>query len=115
MFWDNLTAECERQGLLVYPLLKELGISTGNPNSWRKGGKVHSDTLLALSKRLGVSTDYLLTGERFNDSGAFSCANREEEMLLMMYRSIPEFQRAKCYAYIQGMYDFANTGEKSAV
>ena len=115
MFWDNLTAECERQGKYVTPLLKSLGISSGNISSWKKGGNIHSDSLLAIAKSLGVTTDYLLTGERVSQVGAITCADRDEEIMLMMYRSLNDSQRGKCYAYIQGMYDASDKKEKSAV
>ena len=105
MFWDNLIAECSRQGIKISPLLKELGISTGNLSSWKRGGNVHSDSLLALSQKLGVSTDYLLTGKRVSSQDAITCINRDEEVMLMMYRELTDYQKGKCFTYIQGMYD----------
>lgn len=112
MFWDNLMAECDRQGIKVTPLLKEVGCSSGNLSSWKRGGAVHSDTLLALSKRLGVSTDYLLTGKRGGPTGAVSCDNRDEEMLIIMFRSLSGYQKGKAYSYIQGLYDSVHPSER---
>jgi transcriptional regulator with XRE-family HTH domain len=114
MFWDNLMAECERQGIKVTPLIQEVGCSSGNLSSWKRGGAVHSDTLLALSKRLGVSTDYLLTGQRISSSDAVCCANRDEEMLIMMFRSLSEYQRGKAYSYVQGLYDSVRPSERQS-
>ena len=114
MFWDNLMAECNRQGVKVTPLIKELGISSGNLSSWKRGGAVHSDTLIAISKRLGVSTDYLLTGERAAQTDAVSCVDRDEESLLTMYRRLSARQKGKVYSYVQGMYDSIELSEKSA-
>ena len=115
MFWDNLVAECNRQGVKVTPMIQELGISSGNISSWKRGGNVHSDTLLSISKKLGVSVDYLLTGKRVSDSDAIYCTDRDEEMLIMMYRSLTPYQKGKCYSYVRGMYDSIEQGEKSAV
>ena len=114
MFWDNLMAECDRQGIKVTPLIKELGISSGNLSSWKKGGNVHSDSLLAIAQRLGVTTDYLLTGKRISAADAVSCVNRNEEIMLMMYRDLTEQQKGKCFSYIQGMYDSAERSQEQS-
>ena len=115
MFWDNFVDACIANGTKPTPLLQELNISTGSIGRWKKGGAVTSDILTAISNRLNVSTDYLLTGKEHDSGDAYKGISNEERRLLSMYNSLSEIQRAKCYAYIQGMYDSSDKKEKSAV
>lgn len=63
MFYDNLKAECERQGLKITPLTIECGGATGSIARWKYGAAPTSDIVVRFAERLGVTTDYLLTGE----------------------------------------------------
>ena len=60
MFYERLKAECERQGLKMTPIIIECGGSTGTIAQWKKGSHPNSKIVVALAKRLNVSTDYLL-------------------------------------------------------
>ena len=60
MFYEQLKKECKKQGLKMTPLIVECGISSGNIADWKKGGLPNGKILITLSKRLNVSTDYLL-------------------------------------------------------
>lgn len=105
MFYENLIAECERQGTKMTPILKELGVSTGSIGQWKRGGSVNSDLLLKLSERLGVTTDYLLKGTRPTGEDAIYCVNEKEESLLAMYREIPAMNQDFIYDAIKTAYD----------
>lgn len=63
MFYSQLIALCEKEGVKPTPLIKSLGFSAGNIKRWENGATVNSDILLAVSKHFKVSIDYLLTGE----------------------------------------------------
>lgn len=112
MFYDNLNAECNRQGVKMTPILNELKISSGSIGQWKRGGNVNSDVLLKLSERLGVTTDYLLKGIKFDPSSAVYCANKEEEQLLAMYRELPLINREFIYDAIKAAYDREQTTRK---
>lgn len=66
MFYQQLIALCEREGIKPTPLIKSLGFSAGNIKRWENGATVNSDILLAVSRHFKVSIDYLLTGEEYN-------------------------------------------------
>lgn len=121
MFWDNLLTACDAYGVKVTPLLQELNISTGNIGRWKRGGDVKSDVLVKLSKKLEVSTDFLLTGQASQPakSSAFECTTKDEQDLLMMYRSLPLQLRTLAFNYLKSSYDTYNVlvdnNSKSAV
>ena len=60
MFYERLKAECEKQGLKVTPVIIECGVSGGSIGEWKKGTIPSGKIIIALAKRLNVSTDYLL-------------------------------------------------------
>lgn len=68
MFYDNLKAECERQGLKITPIVLECGGNKGSLTGWRKGASPNSNIVVALATRLNVSTDYLLLGKEHSDT-----------------------------------------------
>ena len=63
MFYDNLKAECERQGLKITPIVLECGGNKGALSGWKRGASPNSDIVMKLSVRLNVSTDELLFGK----------------------------------------------------
>ena len=105
MFYENLIAECERQGVKMTPILNELKISSGSIGQWKRGGNVNSDVLLKLSRRLGVTTDYLLKGKNEISNNAVYCVNENEELLLSMYRELPLMNQEFIYGAIKTAYD----------
>jgi transcriptional regulator with XRE-family HTH domain len=60
VFYAQLLKACDCKGVKLTPLLKEMGISTGNTGSWKKGGMPSVEVLDSLSLRLDVSVDFLL-------------------------------------------------------
>lgn len=105
MFYDNLIAECSRQGVKMTPILNELKISTGSIGQWKRGGNVNSDVLIRLSERLGVTTDYLLKGTKPTGEDAVYCVNENEKSLLTMYRELPISNQEFVYNAIKVAYD----------
>lgn len=85
MFYDNLKAECERQGLKTTPTVIECGGKAGSISGWKKGASPNSDIVMKIAKRLNVSTDYLLFGEEKNNE-----YSTEEKNLILTYRSVTE-------------------------
>lgn len=63
MFYDNLKAECDRQGLKITPIVLECGGNKGSLSGWKNGASPNSNIVIALAIRLNVSTDYLLLGK----------------------------------------------------
>ncbi len=84
MFYQQLIALCEREGVKPTPLVKSLGFSAGNIKRWENGATVNSDILLAISKHFKVSIDYLLTGEESQSKAL----NDDEQGLLKNYKKL---------------------------
>ena len=61
MFYNKLQTLCKEKGEKPSPLLKKLGLSTGNITKWSRGASVNSDILMKLSAYFDVPIDYLLT------------------------------------------------------
>lgn len=63
-FWDRLKDEYQRQGFTVEQLSKLSGVSTHTLQGWfAKKTMPKIDACLKVAKALGVSIEYLLTGE----------------------------------------------------
>lgn len=62
--FEIIKAICEKQGTSVAQLEKELGFGNG---SLAKSKTIKSDRLLAISQKLNVSVNYLLTGKEENE------------------------------------------------
>ena len=59
LFYENLQRACDERKIPVTNLVAELGLSSGNLSSWKKGNKPWSDTLIKIAERLGVSVNYV--------------------------------------------------------
>ena len=84
MFYSQLIALCEKEGVKPTPLIRSLGFSAGNIKRWENGSTVNSDILLAVSKHFKVSIDYLLTGEESKNQ----ILTPQEENLINNFRSL---------------------------
>lgn len=89
MFYERLKKICTEQNTTVTKMLREIGLSSANTGYWKKGQLPKGDALIKISGYLGVSVDFLLTGEYFTD------LDEDENSLLALYRSVPEKARYK--------------------
>lgn len=60
MFFDRLKKICASKGVKITTLIDELGMSSGNLSSWKKGNVPRASTIDKISNYLGISSDYLL-------------------------------------------------------
>ena len=65
MFYDNLKAECDKQGLKLTTIVLECGGTKGIIGGWKNGAAPRSDIVMKLAVRLNVPTDSLLFGENY--------------------------------------------------
>lgn len=77
MFYDNLKAECEKQGLKITPIVLECGGNKGSITGWKNGAMPNSDIVMRLSVRLNVPTDVLLFGRERTPEINFQNSNFE--------------------------------------
>lgn len=60
MFYDKFIELCEERNEKPSPILKKLGLSSGNLKRWESGANVNSDTLSKLSEYFQMPVDYFL-------------------------------------------------------
>ena len=60
MFYNQLISLCNKKGIAITTLIKELGMSSGNLSKWKSGSTPKGQTLNAIARYFDVSTDYLL-------------------------------------------------------
>ena len=60
MFYDKFMELCAERNVKPSPILKKLGLSSGNLKRWEAGANVNSDTLKKLSEYFQVPVDYFL-------------------------------------------------------
>ena len=63
MFYDTFEKTCKKNGISPTATLKKLKISTSKLTAWKNGSMPNSEFLIPISEFLGVSIDYLLTGQ----------------------------------------------------
>lgn len=87
MFYDNLKAICDSQGIKITPLVAECGGAKGSISNWKKGASPNSDIVVNLAVRLNVSTDMLLLGATHSSESKLSA---DEQELIKMYKVLSE-------------------------
>ena len=63
MFFDRFQALCDGKGISVYRACTDIGLNRSAVAKWKAGGKPNGNTAGKLAAYLGVTTDYLLTGQ----------------------------------------------------
>lgn len=63
-FYNNLKRVIKECGKTQYRIEKDLKLSSGHFDQWKKGSDPSLDTLLKLSNYLGVTLDYLVGREK---------------------------------------------------
>ena len=66
MFWLNFSSLCSAAGLSANAVAKELGIPSGSITAWSKGSVPRNNTLVKIANYFGVTTDFLLSGQKEN-------------------------------------------------
>lgn len=64
MFYDQLIRICNERNVKPTPLIKSLGLSSGNLKRWQEGATVNSDILMKLADYFDVPVDYFF--EEYN-------------------------------------------------
>ncbi len=64
MFYDQLIRICNERNVKPTPLIKSLGLSSGNLKRWQEGATVNSDILMKFADYFDVPVDYFF--EEYN-------------------------------------------------
>jgi len=77
MFFEQLTKACKMRNISVTNLTSRLEISKSNVTNWKNGTIPNGEVIIRISDFLGVSTDFLLKGDKSNISEAIIGTNNQ--------------------------------------
>lgn len=63
VFYEQFLKICNERGVKPTPVLKQIGLSTGNLKKWESGSSVSADTLEKLAAYFGVPVDYFFQSD----------------------------------------------------
>ena len=63
VFYEQFLKICNERGVKPTPVLKQIGLSTGNLKKWESGSTVSADTLEKLAAYFGVPVDYFFQSD----------------------------------------------------
>ena len=113
MMYERIKVLCKQKGLSINSLEKELGTAKGYMSKI-DSLKPSNDRICAIAKALGVSPDYLVTGEEsdtyyLNDEtkeiAQVIFENKELKMLFDVSRNAPADRLIAYYNLIKAMQD----------
>lgn len=93
MFYDVFTSLCEKKGVSPNKALTDCKISRTSTAKWREGATPRGVTLQKLADYFGVTTDYLLTGEKTKKAPTLTSKderNIEETVKVAFLRGIAD-------------------------
>ena len=97
MFFDRFQALCDGKGISVYRACTDIGLNRSAVAKWKAGGKPNGNTAAKLAEYLGVTTDYLLTGQEetrpnvTDDDIKFALFGGDGEITDAMYEEVKQF------------------------
>ena len=97
MFFDRFQSLCEEKGISVYKACTDIGLNRSAVAKWKAGGKPNGNTAAKLAEYLGVTTDYLLTGQAeakpkiTDDDIKFALFGGDGEITDAMYEEVRQF------------------------
>ena len=89
---DRIKEICAQKGTSMYKLEKQLNLGNGTIGKWGKNGRQPTyDKAVAVANALGVSADYLLTGEQ-KEKPVFQMENGLKEIDAIFEQLTPSRQ-----------------------
>lgn len=80
---DRILALLKENGITAKKLTSDLEISNSSVSDWKKGSKPSCDVVVKLAKYFGVSTDYILLGEKSIS------ISQEDQDILKLFHQLP--------------------------
>ena len=97
MFFDRFQSLCDNRGISVYKACTDIGLNRSAVAKWKAGGKPTGNTAAKLAAYLGVTTDFLLTGQEepkpivTDDDIKFALFGGDGEITDAMYDEVKKF------------------------
>lgn len=104
MFYEQVLHLCNKKGITVFALIREMGMSKANGTYWKNGKIPKFDTLKKVADYFNVTTDFLLTG---NDTPAVQPPTNqqlftaEDIELLLKIKNLPPTERKEVESFVQ--------------
>lgn len=87
--YERIEVEMDRRGMFRAELARRSNIPDSTLRGWQRGSVPSAEALLSVSKALGVSLEYLVSGEKPVLKGLV-IPDQEESNLIKLYRSLLE-------------------------
>ena len=97
MFFNRFQALCDERNISVYRACTDIGLNRSAVAKWKAGGKPNGNTAGKLAEYLGVTTDYLLTGQAepklrvTDDDIKFALFGGDGEITDAMFEEVKQF------------------------
>ncbi len=92
MFYEQLIKICNAKNIKPSPVLKELGLSSGNLKRWESGASVNYDTLQKLAAYFDVPVDYFFEdGQSSADTLNVIDEGNSFKLIFNMLKSHPDY------------------------
>lgn len=97
---ERITQTLAERGRTAYELCKTLGIQTSTMSTWKSRKKnPPAEYMPTIARFLGVSLDYLLTG---NERPIPRYTTSEEDELLELFRNLPDSKKHEFIGELKG-------------
>lgn len=106
---ERLNEICEKEGISLTALCKEITGSSGNLPTWKKD-RIRSDWLRAICIKFNISSDYLLGLTTDNTLNA--SFSKEEREALNRFNRLESDQRIKAQSYMIDLYEKQEENKK---
>ena len=107
---ERIYQTLDEKGKLAVDLCKALDIRTSTMSTWKtRNGDPPAKYMKTIAVFLGVSLDYLLTGE---EAPVRKSTTREEDELLELYRALPENKKYEFVGELKGFLKAMNDTKK---
>ena len=93
---DRILALLKENGITAKKLTSDLEISNSSVSDWKKGSKPSCDVVVKLAKYFGVSTDYILLGEK-----SISISQEDQDILKLFHHDAQLEFRGELKGYIK--------------
>ena len=106
---ENICATLKENGITAKKLTSDLEISNSSVSDWKKGSKPSCDVVVKLAKYFGVSTDYILLGEK---SVSIS---QEDQDILKLFHQLPHDAQLEFRGELKGYIKCLKRQEEDTV
>ena len=106
---NRILALLKENGITAKKLTSDLEISNSSVSDWKKGSKPSCDVVVKLAKYFGVSTDYILLGEKSIS------ISQEDQDILKLFHQLPHDAQLEFRGELKGYIKCLKRQEEDTV